>query len=174
MEKIVESITSNLPAKSPRPYFISERSWNDEKKRKNSNVVKAEKPTDAIADAVAHTDDSGAPEGGAAPDKNDEIPDNPANRAIREQISALNSEYFKLTKRQFALMRENLNLSVKILETDMEYSSDFDEFVAGLIGKKSAPLERKHTSNESEYEDIEARLEKINSRIKELQKGYER
>lgn len=89
-------------------------------------------------------------------------------KALLNSISALNSEYFKLTKIQFGILRENVALQFRICKIDMEYSSEFDDFVAGLIGKKTAPLERKRQENEREYEAIEEKLKKIDGRLSEL------
>ena len=94
-------------------------------------------------------------------------------KALLNMISALNSEYFKLTKIQFGILRENVALQYRICKIDMEYSSEFDEFVAGLIGKKSAPFERKRQEKEREYEAIEEKLKKIDGRIGELRAKLE-
>jgi hypothetical protein len=102
----------------------------------------------------------------AAPACNDD--DCPRKKSVRDQIKALNTEFFKLTKRQFQIMRENMSLQIEIFRTDWKYSSEFDEFISQFIGKKSAPLERKHSANEREYETIEARLKSIEGRIAEL------
>lgn len=89
-------------------------------------------------------------------------------KALLNAISALNSEYFKLNKIQFGILRENVALQYRIFKIDMEYSSEFDEFVAGLIGKKTAPLARKIQDKEREYGAIEEKLKKIDGRLSEL------
>jgi predicted RNase H-like nuclease (RuvC/YqgF family) len=147
----VDSIVSEVPAKKSSPYFLKNAPAVLKSESKNETCKFVPKPELPQNDSPA-----------------DDSSDDPDDRRVREQIAALNSEFFKLTKRQFEIMRENMNLQVAIFKIDWDYSSEFDDFISQFIGKKSASLERKHSANEREYETIEARLKSIESRISEL------
>jgi len=137
-EFTVDSIVSDVNKKSNMPYFLTKNAG--EKQESITNQ----------------------------PLKKEMSVYNPESTNINEKIKALNSEYFMLTKRQFELMRENAKLQTRIFKIDMEYNSGFDEFVASVIGKKSAPLECQYSNNEKECERIEVKLKEINACIEEL------
>lgn len=80
----------------------------------------------------------------------------------------LNKKWLELTKRQFKLMLENTKLNFKILKIDMEYSSEFDDFVASIVGKKSVPLSAKVKKNEYEYSENEKKIKILEAEIEKL------
>ncbi|MEZ7892117.1 MAG: hypothetical protein QMC67_10230 [Candidatus Wallbacteria bacterium] len=80
----------------------------------------------------------------------------------------LNKKWFEITSRQFKILCENSKLTTKIFETDWEYSSEFDEFVASIIGKKSRPFAMKIKQNENEYSENEKELKRIEQELSNL------
>jgi len=159
---------------------ISEKTVNAKINEKSEKIEKIQMPyflkgktSDSGGERIADSREEGIIDGDKLKSGAEQKDHDKRKKALLNMISALNSEYFKLTKIQFGILRENVALQYRICKIDMEYSSEFDEFVAGLIGKKSAPLERKRQENEREYEAIEEKSKKIDGRIGELRAKLE-